>query len=67
MCNEQHKLNFLYKADDNNSTSFFVKELVAILTPDFFHVPSSIIQIAKAKGVNRSAILEGITFFLLLL
>jgi hypothetical protein len=64
LCKLLFKLNLVCKAKDNNSTSSLVKQLVAILTPGF-QVPSSHIQIANAKGVNKSAIFLGTTLTLL--
>jgi hypothetical protein len=51
-CIVQSNLYFDNKTLHKNLTSVSEKALVAILTPYPVHVPSSIIQIANAKGVR---------------
>ncbi len=47
----QSKPNLIFKIFTKNLISFKEKAFVAILTPSPVHVPSSLIQIAKDKGV----------------
>jgi hypothetical protein len=59
-------LYFLSNIEAINFTSFKVKQLVAIFKPLLsIHPPSSIIQIAKARGDKYSSIQVGITFLLI--
>ena len=48
----QSKLNFWFSILCKYSTSAKVKILLAILTPLLVQVPSSLIKIAKVKGVK---------------
>jgi hypothetical protein len=61
----QSKSNLVFKTSVNDCTSSKVKLLVAILTPEPTHPPSSLIHTAhmRANGVSKSPIFLGITFF----
>jgi hypothetical protein len=59
-------LYFISNIEARNFTSFRVKQLVAIFKPLLsIHPPSSIIQIAKARGDKYSSIQVGIIFLLI--
>jgi hypothetical protein len=62
-CMVQFKLNLVNNIFFKYSNSINVKLLVAILTPLFVQVPSSLIQIVKVNGVINLSTLSGIIFF----